>query len=79
MPWYGNNLNLDQEFQEHYDNCIEAANGLNNQGTLAEAILVDPDGVLYLVDRLGGLQNYIQLEVLSALSLWLTFNDSDGD
>ena len=72
-------LNLDADFQAYLDDCVSATEAMDQQGSLAEAFLIDSESVLYLADRLGGLQSYIQVELMSALSLWLTFNDSDGD
>ena len=72
-------IDLDEGFQERSQKCTEFIQGMSNQGSLSEAMLVDPDSVLRLVDLLGDLQSYIQLELLGGLSLWLTFNDSDGD
>ena len=44
-----------------------------------ESMLIDPSSIDELSTRLAFLQEHIQEDILLALSLWLTFNDADGD
>jgi predicted lipoprotein len=46
---------------------------------LTQAVESHPAEVMKAVDRLGDLQRFIQVDILSGLSLTLSFNDSDGD
>jgi predicted lipoprotein len=46
---------------------------------LAEAVASDPAPVLAAIDELSNLQRLIQVDVIHALGLVLTFNDNDGD
>ena len=46
---------------------------------LGNAVLVAPETVTAAIDTLGELQRYLQIEVIPALELKLTFNDADGD
>jgi hypothetical protein len=34
---------------------------------------------LQTIDRLAGLQRFIQVDIINALSLTVSFNDNDGD
>jgi len=57
----------------------EALDALEDAGPIADTLARDPALVEALVDRLGELQRAIQVDVLSALSLTVGFNDNDGD
>lgn len=46
---------------------------------LQVAVIDDPAAVQALYDRLGELQRTVQVDVLSALSVTVGFNDADGD
>jgi predicted lipoprotein len=74
-----NNMELAEEFNNRSQHCIELIQTMNQQGTLEEAILIDTQQIGILSDSLGYLQQFIQEDMLMSLSLWLTFNDSDGD
>lgn len=47
--------------------------------SLAGAIEQKPEKVLELIESLGALQRIIQVDIIQALSLTRSFNDSDGD
>ena len=70
---------LNQDFEQYFSLSITTLEQLENQGSLEETMLIDSNSIDYLSERLGFLQNHIQEVVLLTLSLWLTFNDSDGD
>ena len=53
--------------------------GIENQGSLTDAMLVEPEIIDYLIDALRSLQRLIQTEIIVTLSLTPTFNDGDGD
>ena len=46
---------------------------------LSQAIYDDPGGVEAAIERAGELQRLIQVDVINALSLTVSFNDNDGD
>ena len=46
---------------------------------LTAAVASEPDRVQAASDRLGELQNLLQVDMISALGLTLSFNDNDGD
>ena len=71
--------NIDEDFLSHYQKCIDAIDALENNGTLIENMHTNAEGVLELSQLLSELQNLIQGDILGAMSLWLTFNDADGD
>ncbi|MAA78478.1 MAG: hypothetical protein CL916_04400 [Deltaproteobacteria bacterium] len=71
--------NLDEDFTQRYERCMETINSLEQNGTLVDNMYVDSQGVLYLSDQLAALQTFIKGEIIGAMSLWLTFNDADGD
>ena len=52
---------------------------LHQSGSLEETILIEPEQVEILSDEIGYLQQLVQEDIILAMSLWLTFNDSDGD
>ena len=70
---------LDEDFSSRYQRCLDAINILEQQGTLIDNMHAHPEDVLELSRVLGELQTLIQGEILGAMSLWLTFNDADGD
>ena len=47
--------------------------------SLSQAIEQDPEQIFEVIDELGELQRIIQVDIIQALSLTRTFNDSDGD
>lgn len=71
--------NLDEDFLDRYQRSLDTIYALEQNGTLMDNMYVDPDGVRYLSEQLSGLQTIIQGDILGAMSLWLTFNDADGD
>lgn len=70
---------LDEDFSQRYNRSIDTISSLEQNGTLVENMYVDPAGVQYLSDQLAALQTFIKGEIIGAMSLWLTFNDADGD
>lgn len=46
---------------------------------LTSAVVDDPESVQAAIDELSQLQTLIQVDVINALGLTLTFNDTDGD
>jgi uncharacterized protein len=46
---------------------------------LTSAVLEDPESVATAIDTLKTLQTLIQVDVINAMGLTLTFNDADGD
>ena len=48
-------------------------------GPLTEAVTKDPDSVQAAVDALAELQRLLQVDLINALGVTLTFNDADGD
>jgi uncharacterized protein len=46
---------------------------------LTTAVVADPAPVLAAIDELSNLQRLLQVDVIHALGLTLTFNDNDGD
>jgi hypothetical protein len=70
---------LDEEFQSLYDGCMTILDTLDTRGPLTDIMVIDPEIIQYLDERLASLQQFIQADVIGALSLWLTFNDADGD
>ena len=44
-----------------------------------EVLEEDPDSLILLVAELKKLQSLIQTDIVGGLSLWVSFNDTDGD
>ena len=70
---------INDDFALYLSQCLDAVDSLDAQGSLEDAMLIDPSSIDELSTRLAFLQEHIQEDVLLALSLWLTFNDADGD
>lgn len=70
---------ITDEFDLYLLESLQAIDALDTQGSLENAMIIDPNGVKDLSERLGFLQLHIQEDILLALSLWTTFNDADGD
>lgn len=70
---------ITSDFDRYLSESYKALDALHNQGSLEEAMFIDPDSVEYLSTRLRFLQEHIQEDILLALSFWTTFNDADGD
>ena len=73
------NNDINQNFDQYLSLSMTTLEQLENQGSLEETMLIDSNSIDYLSERLGFLKNHIQEDILLSLSLWLTFNDSDGD
>ena len=70
---------INDDFALYLSQSLEAVDALDAQGSLEESMLIDPSSIDELSTRLAFLQEHIQEDILLALSLWLTFNDADGD
>lgn len=70
---------INDDFALYLSQSFEAIDALDAQGSLEDSMLIDPGSIDELSTRLAFLQEHIQKDVLLALSLWLTFNDADGD
>lgn len=70
---------ITDEFDLYLSESLQAIDALDAQGSLENSMIIDPNGVKVLSERLGFLQLHIQEDILLALSLWTTFNDADGD
>ena len=70
---------LDEEFDKRYTDIMQTVNIVSDSGPMQESIIISPESILYLSDQLGALQTLIQGDILGGMSLWLTFNDADGD
>lgn len=70
---------INDDFALYLSQSFEAVDTLDAQGSLEDSMLIDPSSIDELSTRLAFLQEHIQEDVLLALSLWLTFNDADGD
>ena len=70
---------FDAPVRGHLDTLEQILLGLEQQGTLADALLVEPETIEYLVDALREFQRLLYTDIIEALSLWQTFYDGDGD
>ena len=69
--------NFDAEMQAALDGARSALDAIG--APLSEAVQVSPAAVRDASDRLGELQRLIQVDLIGALGLSLSFNDNDGD
>jgi predicted lipoprotein len=72
-------IDFSSEFETRADQCLTHILQLHQSGSLEETILIEPEQVEILSDEIGYLQQLVQEDIILAMSLWLTFNDSDGD
>jgi len=70
---------LDDDFDTRYSEIIQTLDIMESEGNLTETMQIAPESILYLSDKLVGLQTLIQGDIVGSMSLWLTFNDTDGD
>jgi predicted lipoprotein len=70
-----------QNFDERFRGALSAARAALDavDVPLTEAVTTEPDRVRDASARLGELQSLIQVDLISALGLSLSFNDNDGD
>jgi len=71
------NRHFDQRMRAALDALDEALSDVD--APLSEAIVTNPGGVERAIERAGELQRLIQVDVINALSLTVSFNDNDGD
>jgi len=71
--------NLDTDFEERYTDIMQTIAIMSDEGNLTESMLIAPESVEYLSENLLRLQALIQGDIVGSMSLWLTFNDADGD
>ncbi len=70
-------IDLGTKMNEHLTKSRSALD--NIQIPLTQSIVDSPGDVVRLSDRLRDLQRFIQIDIIGALSLASTFNNSDGD
>ena len=72
-------IDFSSEFEIRSNRIIQHTLQLHQSGSLEETILIEPEQIELLSDEIGYLQQLVQEDIILAMSLWLTFNDSDGD
>lgn len=79
---------VDQLIRRDRDDIVDAFRGAladadaalaGIPGSLAEAVITDPDSVVAAIDALGVLQTVVQTDIANALGTVSSFNDADGD
>jgi predicted lipoprotein len=70
-------LNYDSEFESLFQNAIDMIDAFDKPMT--EVLEEDPQALILLSEELQKMQNLIQTDIVGGLSLWVSFNDADGD
>ena len=70
-------LNYDTEFESLFQSTIDMIDSFEKPMT--EVLEEDPDALILLSAELQKMQNLIQTDIVGGLSLWVSFNDADGD
>ena len=76
------NLNQDSairvmKFESLFQSAIDMIDAFEKPMT--EVLEEDPDALILLSTELQKMQNLIQTDIVGGLSLWVSFNDADGD